>query len=231
MAQESGLAAKRARIKVLVADRTPLTARLLANTLRPRGLVMEDTNESCILAAAATLEPDVILLSEHLAGTRARGIEVLKQLRTSVPQTRVILLLDSSERHLVVEAFRSGARGVFCRNDPVELLGKCVRRVYEGQLWLNGTQLGFLIDVLSDAIATRLVDAHGSALLSKREQDVVAWLSQGFTNGQIARELKLSENTIKNYLLRIFDKLGVSSRVEVVRYVAGRKAEFVHPEA
>jgi DNA-binding CsgD family transcriptional regulator len=67
-------------------------------------------------------------------------------------------------------------------------------------------------------------------LLSKREQDVVAWLSEGFTNGQIARELKLSENTVKNYMLRIFDKLGVSSRVEVVRYVAGRKASSAQPQ-
>jgi len=216
------LSANGAKIKVLVADRMPLTARLFADALRHRGFAVDDVRGNDITATATTLRPDVVLLSWDLGDTRGRGLEVLKELRTAVPQTRPIMLLDLPERDLIVEAFRSGARGVFCRNDPVELLAKCVRRVYEGQFWISGDQLEFLVGALVDAIGVRLTDAQGAALLSKREQDVVVCASKGFTNAEIARELKLSENTVRNYMFRIFDKLGVSSRVELVRYVADR---------
>jgi len=216
------LSANAAKIKVLVADRMPLTARLFADALRHRGFAVDDVSGNDVTDTATTLGPDVILLSENLDGTPRRGLEVLKQLRVAVPHTRIVMLLDPAERDLIVEAFRSGGRGVFCRNDPVELLAKCIRRVHEGQLWINSTQLGFLVDALADAIGARLVDAKGVALLSKREQDVVACASRGFTNDEIARELKLSQNTVRNYMFRIFDKLGVSNRVELVKYVAHR---------
>ena len=222
MSDRDMLSANAAKIKVLVADRMPLTARLFADALRHRGFAVDDVKGDDITTSATRLKPDVVLLSENLEGTKGKGLEVLKQLRTAMPQTHTIMLLDPAERDLVVEAFRSGARGVFCRNDPVELLAKCIRRVHEGQLWVNCTQLGFLVDALADAIATRLVDAQGTSLLSKREQDVVGCVYNGLTNAEIARELRLSENTVRNYMFRIFDKLGVSSRVELVKYVADR---------
>ena len=222
MSDKDMLSANGAKIKVLVADRMPLTARLFADALRHRGFAVDDVRGNDITTKATALKPDVVLLSENLEGIRGRGLEVLKELRNAVPHTRAVVLLDPGELDLVVETFRSGARGVFCRNDPVELLAKCVRRVHEGQLWINSIHLGFLVDALVDAIGARLVDAQGNALLSKREQDVVACASRGFTNAEIARELKLSENTVRNYMFRIFDKLGVSTRVELVKYVADR---------
>jgi DNA-binding CsgD family transcriptional regulator len=81
-----------------------------------------------------------------------------------------------------------------------------------------------LLQALAEAPATQLVDTRGTELLSKREQDVVRWLAEGHTNNQIAGELQISENTVKNYLFRIFDKLGVSSRVEVVLYAANQSS-------
>jgi DNA-binding NarL/FixJ family response regulator len=103
------------------------------------------------------------------------------------------------------------------------MLSKCVHKVYDGQLWVSSTHLEFLLEALSDAPATRLVDTQGTALLSNREEDVVRWLAEGLTNGEIAGKLKLSTNTVSNYLFRIFNKLGVSSRVEVVLYAARQK--------
>jgi two-component system nitrate/nitrite response regulator NarL len=208
-------------ISVLVADSAPLTAHLIADALRrDRGLRVNDASGSSILAKALELQPDITILSESLEGSPGRGLAVLKQLRAAVPKTRTIMLLDCSDRDSVVEAFRSGARGVFSRSNPFKLLGKCVRRVYEGQLWASGAQFQFVLEALSDAPATHLVDTKGVSLLSKREEDVVRWLAEGLTNGEIARELDISENTVKNYLFRIFNKLGVSSRVEVVIYAS-----------
>lgn len=212
------------RIGVLVADNTPLTGRLIADALRrDRALSINDANGSPVLTATAKLNPDIVILSERLEGIPCRGFEVLRDLRATVPKIRTVILMDFGERDLVVEAFRSGARGVFCRGDSLTMLSKCVHKVYDGQLWVNNTHLEFLLYALSDAPATRLVDTQGKALLSRREEDVVRWLAEGLTNAKIAHKLKLSENTVSNYLFRIFNKLGVSSRVEVVLYAAAAR--------
>jgi DNA-binding NarL/FixJ family response regulator len=225
MGQEDYAEPKTKTISVLVADSTPLTGHLLAEALRrDRALTVNNMSArgNSTLTDALELQPDITILSENLEGIPGRGLAVLKQLRTTVPKTRTIMLLDHDERNTVVEAFRSGARGVFSRNDPVRLLAKCVHRVHEGQLWVSTVQLLFVLEALSEAPATQLVDAKGSKLLSKREEDVVRWLTEGLTNGEIARELGLSENTVRNYVFRIFNKLGVSSRVEVVIYASNQ---------
>jgi DNA-binding NarL/FixJ family response regulator len=212
-------------VHVLVADSTPLTGRLIADSLRrDRTFYIMDASASAVLPMAADMKPDVAIISGNLEGAQSRGFEILKELRAAVPQTRTIMLLDSDECNLVVEAFRMGARGIFCRHDPLKMLSRCVRKVHEGQVWINAPQLEFLLEALSEAPATHLVDACGTALLSRREQDVVRWLVQGFSNREIGIKLKISKNTVKNYLFRIFDKLGVSSRVEVVIYAASQRA-------
>jgi DNA-binding NarL/FixJ family response regulator len=215
----------RKALRILVADSTPFTGRLIANALRrDRKLSITGAEGESVLAIASAVKPHVTILSEALEGISGRGFEVLTELRASVPRTRVVILIDSPKRELVVEAFRRGARGVFCRSDPVTLLTRCVHRVHEGQLWISSAQLEFLLETLAQAPATRIVDTEGTNLLSKREQDVVRWLAEGNTNREIARKLSISENTVKNYLFHIFNKLGVSSRVEVVIYAASQKA-------
>jgi DNA-binding NarL/FixJ family response regulator len=164
----------------------------------------------------------VVILSEALEGISGRGFEVLTELRAALPKIRVVMLLDSAEREMVVEAFRRGARGVFCRSDSPSMLSRCVHRVHEGQLWINADQLEYLLETLEATPSTRLVNARGTVLLSKREEDVTRCLAAGLANREIAKELKISPNTVKNYLFRIFNKLGVSSRIEVVLYAASQ---------
>jgi DNA-binding NarL/FixJ family response regulator len=177
-----------------------------------------------VVATAAALKPEVAIVSEELEGKPGKGFEITRELRVAASSTQTVMLLDSEKRHPVVEAFRSGARGVFCRSDPLQRLARCVHKVHEGQLWISSTQLEFLLESLARGPLTRIVDARGMHLLSRREEEVVHWLAQGSTNGQIASELKISQNTVKNYLFRIFNKLGVSSRVEVLIYAANQSA-------
>ncbi len=211
-------------LRVLVADSTPLTGGLIADALRrDRKLSVTNATENSVLVEASTLSPHVIVLSETLGGTPGKGFEMLSALRAVNPQTRVVILLDSAQRELVVEAFSKGARGVFCRSDSLTMLTRCVHRVHEGQLWISGGQLEFLLETLAQAPTTRIVDTQGANLLSKREQEVVRWLAEGNTNREIARKLNISANTVKNYLFQVFNKLGVSSRVEVVIYAASQK--------
>jgi two-component system, NarL family, nitrate/nitrite response regulator NarL len=211
-------------LRVLVADSTPLTGRLIADALaRDRKLSVTNAEAKSVPVIASALQPHVTILSESLEGTSGRGFEVLTELLAAAPQTRVIILIDSAKRELVVEAFRRGARGVYCRSDPFAMLTRCVHRVHEGQLWISGEQLEFLLETLAQAPATKIVDTQGANLLSKREQEVVRWLAEGNTNREIARKLNISANTVKNYLFQVFNKLGVSSRVEVVIYAASQK--------
>ena len=126
------------------------------------------------------------------------------------------MLLDSSKGEMVLEAFRAGARGVFSKNDSVDILSKCLRKVYEGQIWANSQQIATLVQALASSHNIHAVDARGLNLLSKREMEVVRSVAQGLSNREIAERLHLSQHTIKNCLFRVFDKLGVSNRVELL---------------
>jgi two-component system nitrate/nitrite response regulator NarL len=206
-------------IHVLVADNTRIHTQLLADALRrDRRLevIGAASTSRDLVEAVAAHKIDVAVISSNLDEEPLRGLEVLRELRASRPGVRTILLLDSSKREVVVEAFRAGARGVFSRHDSLETLGKCVRQVHQGQIWANSQQMIFAVEALAAAPVVRAVSANGLNLLSKREMDVVRCLAEGLTNREIAERLGLSQHTIKNYLFRVFDKLGVSSRLELL---------------
>jgi DNA-binding NarL/FixJ family response regulator len=141
------------------------------------------------------------------------------------------MLLDASERTPVIEAFRCGARGVFCRTEPLKLLAKSIRCVHEGQIWASSSELQFLLEAVAEPVPMSFLSANGDALLSTRELDVVRCVAEGLSNREIAQRLTLREHTVKNYLFRIFDKLGVSSRVEVVLYALGSQNSAAKPAA
>ncbi len=128
------------------------------------------------------------------------------------------MLLETNKRELVIDAFRNGAHGVIFRDEPIEILSKCLHAVHRGQIWANSQNLHFVVDALGESKALNLHDARGIQLLSKREERVARLVVDGMTNRQISATLGLSEHTVRNYLFRIFDKVGVSTRVELVLY-------------
>jgi DNA-binding NarL/FixJ family response regulator len=145
------------------------------------------------------------------------GLSVVAELRTKRPETKCIVLLDSAKAETVVDAFRAGAQGVFCRDEPIKTLCKCIAVVHAGQIWANSAQLRFILNALVRSASTQ--HALTLEVLSDREQDVVRALAEGLSNREIADLLNISRHTVKNYLFRIFEKVGVSSRVELLRYV------------
>ena len=206
-------------IRVLVADDTQIHTQLLTDALRrDRQLeVVSPPPRSRDLVETVRLHKvSVVVLSSNLDEEPLRGFELLRELRESEPGISAIMLLDSSRRETVLQAFRAGARGIFSRHDSVEILSKCIRSVYEGQIWANSQQMSFAVEALASSPELRAVDANGLSLLSKREMDVVRSLAEGLTNREIAERLGLSQHTIKNYLFRVYDKLGVSSRLELL---------------
>jgi two-component system nitrate/nitrite response regulator NarL len=209
------------RIHVLAADNTSMNTQLLVEALARDGqfnMAGSASKTAEILACAKREQPQVALISARQGDNGQAGFDLCREICTASPATRVIMLLDSSERTPVIEAFRSGARGVFCRTESLKLLAKCILCVHEGQIWANSDELHYLLEAVAQPAPLRLCSVNGSALLSARELDVVRCVAEGLTNREIANRLTLREHTVKNYLFRIFDKLGVSSRVEVVLY-------------
>lgn len=172
-----------------------------------------------LLKSARETRADVAIISADLQDGLLSGLAALREIRQINPDLRPILLFDRSEPQLVVEAMRAGARGVFSRSDFAFVsLRKCIRRVFEGQIWIGNTELQYLVDALTQSRPLRVVNADGLNLLSRREEEVMRLVAEGLGNRDIADLLNLSEHTVKNYLFHIFDKLGISNRVELVLY-------------
>lgn len=164
--------------------------------------------------------PDLALIGESLQDGPLTGFGVLGELRASFPTMKVVLLLKSASEGLVVDAFRAGVKGVFCRAEPFTALCKCIEVVQQGQIWASSTHLHWVLDAFASAAPLHLhvVNSQGRVLLTKREIEVVKLVVDGRTNRDVAQKLGLTEHTVSNYLFRIYEKLGISSRVELVLY-------------
>jgi len=198
---------------------------MLAALRRNRGLsvVASAIDSAQILKAYAARKPDVCVISASLKDGPSSGIRVTRELRASDQSARVLVLIDSPERARVVEAFRSGAHGVLSRDESFSELCKGIQKIHGGEIWANSEQLQYLVESLAGKEPPPIVDAQGAALLTKREQSLVDLVAQGRTNRDISRELNLSEHTVRNYLFRIFNKLGTSNRLELALYAINQK--------
>jgi DNA-binding NarL/FixJ family response regulator len=206
-------------ISIVVADRTRIHTQLLAEALRnDRSLqVVAAVSSSEELLAAATRVPiDVAVIGHDLDDLRGQGTAVLRQMRALRPQVKGVILLDSAKADEVLACFRAGARGIFSRAERIETLWQCIRSVHEGQVWARSSDLDQALQALADQPMLRTASLRVTETLSAREREVVHHLAAGMTNREIAEVLGLSPHTVKNYLFKIFDKLGVSSRTELL---------------
>jgi len=206
-------------IRVLVADSSPIHTQLLAEALKRDAqfeVIPFDSIPNRLAPAVSGLDIDVLVISADLDEQPSRGFEVLRESRAVSPNVKAVVLMDSRNDEMVVNAFRAGARGIFGKSQPVEMLGRCVRCVHQGEIWANTREMSLAVQALASAPTVRTVNARGLSLLSKREIQVVRCLAEGLSNREIAERLELSQHTVKNHLFRIFDKLGVSSRIELL---------------
>jgi DNA-binding NarL/FixJ family response regulator len=189
-------------------------------------VVGQVVSEQEVVSVLKSDRVDIVLIDGDLSDSPESGINMLSQVRRVAPRARPIMLIEKREAQKTVEFFRNGAKGVFIKaGSEFKLLCKCIDCVHQGQIWASREELCWIVNAFeaarSSALSLRIIDAKGASLLSKREEDVVKLLMGGLSNREIARRLELSEHTIKNYLFRIFDKLGVSSRTELLLYAQG----------
>ncbi len=216
------------RITVVLSETTRIGCELLARGVQRCAEDLEvvgtATTVQEVMECAGKTRPEVAVLSASLQDGPVAGFGALREITALNPPTRAVVVFDRRERELIVAAFRGGAKGVFFRDKSVELLCKCIRCVHEGQIWAGATELRFLLEALTVATPLRAVNPTRAEPLTTREQQIVDLVAQGFSNREVAQKLHLSEHTIKNYLFRIYDKLGVSSRVELAVYTMNRSA-------
>jgi len=213
-------------IRIAVADSNQMACCLLSDALNKQpglSVVASVVDDESLMRSAQALQPDIALISASLHGwpfLQKSGRPDTHSRALSCPW---VLLLDQSEPSLVVAAFRSGAKGVFSRSQSdIVVLAKCIRRVVEGQIWVDNKQMLHLLEALNDNGSGELKPPEAVPKLTPREESVVRLVLQGMVNREIAEELHLSEHTIKNYLFKVFDKLGVSNRVELALYAVAR---------
>jgi DNA-binding NarL/FixJ family response regulator len=211
------------RIRVLVADETAMGGQLLKKALSHSRFRLQvvgyATTASELLQQASEVEVDVVLVGETLGGGSLSGFQALTHLHSLCPKLRVIMLLKSASRDLVIDAFRAGAKGVVCKSEPIQVLTKCIKSVHKGQIWANSHQLHYVLEALMRSTPLRVASSKGHALLKHRENEVATLVADGMSNREIARKLGIAEHTVSNYLFHIYEKLGISSRVELVLYV------------
>lgn len=167
----------------------------------------------------ARLAPDVLLLD--LSMPDGAGLDVLRAMDRE-SDVRVILLTVAAEKWQILEALQLGARGLITKDAATATLPRCIRAVMAGEYWLGRDRLPDIIDALRQL--RRVPPPPPPAqTLTAAERRVVAAVVSGATNRDIAEELRLSEQTVKNYLSHIFDKLGVSNRLELALYAMHHK--------
>ena len=210
------------RISVLVVTADNMTSELLKNAFAHgrQGFTVETLTGTSqkIIGELGSHKADVALISEELQDGPEAGSRVLQKTRDS-HGTSAIMLLRNPKPERVISAFRDGARGIFYRSHSLKSLSKCIQAVHQGQIWASNEDLEHLIQALSHSKPLQLSNSHGTPLLTRREEDVVRLVADGLKNREIAQRLKVKEHSIRNYIYRIFEKLGVSSRVELILYV------------
>jgi DNA-binding NarL/FixJ family response regulator len=210
---------------VAIADFSRMDCQLLADTLQRHNqfrVVGSTTKCDEIIALIREFQPDIVLMSSRLHDGPLAGLRALQDLRAMKTRSRVIILLDESEPRLVVESFRSGARGIFCRSGVAADIRKCIQIVLNGEICVNKEQLEYVFQALMQTPSPRMSEAQTTQPLSNREEQIAHLVATGLSNREVAKQLGLSQHTVKNYLFRLFEKLSISTRTELVLYVLSR---------
>ena len=225
-------------VRVLVADSNQTESQLLCGALRRQGTFKVESCRAELSECLSLLEAnpeDVLALADRFTNDRDRLYELLRSVRSGYPNLAIVLLVSHYDRELVVNSLRTGVRGLFClASMPFKSLCRCITSVHQGQYWTNTEQMRHVIDALSMSRSVRVINSCGQVVLTPREEQTVNLVTEGMKNREIATELKVKENTVKKSLLRIYDKLGVSNRVELVLYALShsqqRSSESVQEE-
>jgi len=205
---------QRSAIRVLIADDHAIFRdglRKLLDADEGVTIIGEAQNGEECIKLLARLKPDILLLDLRMP--EKSGLAVLEEVNFDMLPTRVVVLTAAEDDRDVLRAMRLGARGVVLKQSATDLLVKCIHHVLAGEIWLDNRMTAEVMEAFSKS--SEAGSRRERTLLSEREKEIVQLLAQGFRNKEIGEKLFISERTVKNHLHNIFDKLGVSDRLEL----------------
>jgi DNA-binding NarL/FixJ family response regulator len=212
-------------IRIVIADDHPIFRDGLRRLLEAEpGLkvIGEASDGSDAVRLARQLKPDIMLLD--LAMPRQPGLEALRDLSTGGANgVKVILLTAAAEKHQIVEALQLGARGVVLKDSATQLLLKSIHTVMAGEYWVGREAVSNLVQYLRMQMQASHEESRQKKFgLTPRELEIVSAVVAGYSNKEIAEYFKISEDTVKHHLSNIFDKLGVSTRLELALFAVNQ---------
>ncbi|HKR85549.1 MAG TPA: response regulator transcription factor [Terriglobales bacterium] len=216
-------------VKILIADDHPIFRdglRRLLESERGFKVVGEACDGFEAVDFVRTLNPEILLLD--LAMPRRHGLEALREISHShAGPVRVILLTAAAEREQIVEALQLGARGVVLKDCGTEILMKSIRSVLAGEYWVGREPVSNLMVYLRGLMdSSTKISRQRRFGLTPRELDIVSAVVAGYANKEIAEYFKISEDTVKHHLSNIFDKTGVSTRLELALFAVNQALPF-----
>ncbi|HKE29874.1 MAG TPA: response regulator transcription factor [Bryobacteraceae bacterium] len=216
----------RSKIRIVVADDHPIFRDGLCKLLALEEdfeVVAQAQDGRQVLDVLQQHEPDILLLDLKMPGLD--GLQTLQRLQVMKGKTRVIVLTASDDKNEFVQAMKLGTSGIVLKQTATELLIKSIRKVHAGEIWLDSHTTAAVIrqfvandEIPQPAPPVAAPRDRERSPLSQREREIVALVAQGFKNKEMAEKMFISEQTVKNHLHNIFDKLGVSDRLELALY-------------
>jgi two-component system nitrate/nitrite response regulator NarL len=217
-----------AAIRIVIADDHPIFRDGLKRLLEAER-ELKVIGEACdgveAVKLARQFKPEVLLLD--LAMPRRPGLEALREMSSDSSSVRVILLTAAVERQQIVEALQLGARGVVLKDSATQILLKSIRAVMSGEYWVGRESVSNLVQYLRTLIDSANTPAQKKKYgLTPRELEIISAVVAGYANKEIAQHFKISEDTVKHHLSNIFDKLGVSTRLELALFAVNQSLPF-----
>jgi two-component system nitrate/nitrite response regulator NarL len=211
-------------IRVLIADGHPIVLEGLRTVLNQQTsiqVVGEAADGMEAIEKAVSLDPDVVMMDLRMP--RVDGLTVLRSIHTRAPRSKVILFSGADNKDEFVEAMKLGCSGILSKESAVSLIERSISKVYAGEIWLDSNTTAAVIRQFASPAefpspANNGKSSRERAQLSQREREIIILIAQGYKNKEIAEKMFITEQTVKNHLHNVFDKLGVSDRLELALY-------------
>jgi two-component system nitrate/nitrite response regulator NarL len=214
-----------AAIRIVVADDHPVVRFGGRNMLQSEpgfDVVGEAEDGDDAITQTLELEPDILLLD--LLMPRLPGLEAMRAIMTKSPRVKIVLLTSTITPQQIIEALQIGARGIVLKDSVVGDLGNALRAVLGGDYWIGGERVANLVKALQELMAkAAAVPERKTYGLTPRELEVVTCIVEGCSNRDIAKQFSISEETVKRHLSNVFDKTGVSTRLELALFSIAHK--------